>query len=82
MKKTKLFQFQEDYLSNYEQIQGGWRDARHSLRDWSEGFSPSLFGLFNFSPALAFFVSLLVQRWARGLQTQHTFRHHVALNLI
>ena len=25
---------------------------------------------------------LLILRWAKGLQTQHAFRHHVALNLI
>ena len=25
---------------------------------------------------------LLILRWARRLQTQHAFRHHVALNLI
>ena len=47
-----------------------------------KAFLLAFLAFFPFSPALAFFVSLLVQRWVRGLQTQHAFRHHVALNLI
>ena len=36
----------------------------------------------KFAPLHLFSRFLLMLRWARGLQTQHAFRHHVALNLI